>query len=173
LLTLFGKINYFTTILLKTKFQDCFTSLMWRNLLMNQIRYSEKNITTAFCNRNKCNCYIWLCLLFSILLIILKRPLKKLAVSVFVYRYRLKLKISSNGPLLDLTVTKCEVISGDLSHSKLSANIHNFESDVVSNFHPGKTNTEYWYFHDFEDKYGVVHIADKFNKYGVVHIADR
>jgi hypothetical protein len=47
-LTLFGKLIYFTTILLKTKFQDCFTSLMSRNLLMNQIRYSENTYERLF-----------------------------------------------------------------------------------------------------------------------------
>jgi hypothetical protein len=48
----------------------------------------------------------------------------------------------NNAPLLDLTVTKYEVISSDLSHSQSSVNFHNFESDVVSNFNPGKNITE-------------------------------
>jgi hypothetical protein len=48
----------------------------------------------------------------------------------------------NDSPLLDLTLTKYEIISGDFSYSKSSASFHNFESDVVSNFKPGKTNTE-------------------------------
>jgi hypothetical protein len=39
-------------------------------------------------------------------------------------------------------VTKYEFISGDLSHSLSLASFYYFESDVVSNFYPGKTNTE-------------------------------
>jgi hypothetical protein len=46
----------------------------------------------------------------------------------------------NNAPHLDLTVTKYEIITGDLSHSQSSASFHNFESDVVSYFNPGKIN---------------------------------
>jgi hypothetical protein len=48
----------------------------------------------------------------------------------------------NNAPLLDLTVTIYDFISGDISHSQSSASFHNFESDVVSNSNHGKTNTE-------------------------------
>jgi hypothetical protein len=56
--------------------------------------------------------------------------------------YTIIYTLIKNAPLLDLIVTKYEVISGDLSHSQSSVNFHNFESDVVSNFNPSKTNTE-------------------------------
>jgi hypothetical protein len=41
-----------------------------------------------------------------------------------------------------MSVTIYKIISGDFSHSQSSASFHNFESDVVSYFNPGKTNTE-------------------------------
>jgi hypothetical protein len=46
-----------------------------------------------------------------------------------------------NVQLLNLTVYKYKIISDDISHNQFSASFHDFESDVVSNFNPGKTNT--------------------------------
>jgi hypothetical protein len=52
---------------------------------------------------------------------------------------RLK-SVLNNGPLLDLTATKYELISVYLSDSQSSATFHIFESDVIPYFNPGKEN---------------------------------